>query len=353
MNENDLAAYDFDLPRERIAQEPAAVRTDARLMVLDRADGSIQHRYIRDLPELLRAGDTLILNNSKVIPARLFGFRTTTEGRWEGLFLQADPQTGVWELLSKTRGRLEPGETITLEDRMARPGIKLNVVSRTPSGNLLVKPEGDRQDPHALLETYGRVPLPPYIREGRMVDSDVQSYQTVYAQHAGSVAAPTAGLHFTKPLLEQLQKQGIATAEVTLHVGIGTFRPIAVDRIDEHKMHAETAEIGSHAATAINETARRGGRRIAVGTTSVRTIETAAAEDGQLAAWSGSSELYIRPGYRFKAIDGLLTNFHLPRSSLLVMVSALAGRKQILDAYQEAIEHEYRFFSYGDAMLIL
>jgi len=352
MNEQDIAAYDYELPRERIAQEPAAVRSDARLMVLHQDSGMIQHRYIRDLPELLHEDDTLILNNSRVVPARLLGQRTNTRGRWQGLYLRSDEATGVWEVLSKTRGRLEIGETITLQDRMARDGIKLEVMARTENGNLLVKPlaEGSAGE---LLKQYGWIPLPPYIRDGRMVDADIQSYQTVYAAHDGSVAAPTAGLHFTKPLLEQLQAKGLQIAEVTLHVGIGTFRPIAVDNLDEHVMHTEWASIDAATARTINETPARGGRRIAVGTTSVRTLESAAADDGTLAEWTGHCDLFIKPGYRFKAVDGLLTNFHLPRSSLLVLVSALAGRERILRAYDEAVRNEYRFFSYGDAMLIL
>lgn len=361
MNEQDnqsidanqrISAYDYELPRERIAQDPAAVRTDARLLVLSRQDGSIQHRYIRDLPELLGADDTLILNNSRVVPARLMGYRSRTGGRWQGLFLRSDDAVGVWEVLSKTRGRLQEGETLTLQDRHARDGIELKVVARTENGNLLVQPlaEGTANE---LLGRYGWVPLPPYIREGRMVDADLQSYQTVYAQHDGSVAAPTAGLHFTEPLLKQLGEKGVRTAEVTLHVGIGTFRPIAVENLQEHRMHTEWGQVEAAAAAAINETPRRGGRRIAVGTTSVRTVESAAGDDGSLAPWTGMCDLFIRPGYRFKAIDGLLTNFHLPRSSLLVLVSAFAGRERVLNAYREAVENEYRFYSYGDAMLIL
>lgn len=352
MNEHNIASYDYDLPRERIAQEPAAVRSDARLMVLNRHSGTIQHRYIRDLPELLHADDTLILNNSRVVPARLLGYRTQTRGRWQGLYLRSDASTGIWEVLSKTRGRLEIGETITLQDRNTRDGIQLQVMARTDNGNLLVKPQADATAGE-LLQQFGWIPLPPYIRDGRMVDADVQSYQTVFAVHDGSVAAPTAGLHFTKPLLKQLTDKGLHLAEVTLHVGIGTFRPIAVENLNEHVMHTEWGSIDAAAAQTLNDTVTRGGRRIAVGTTSVRTVESAAKDDGTLDAWTGMCDLFIQPGYQFKAIDGLLTNFHLPRSSLLVLVSAFAGRDRIMQAYDEAIQNEYRFFSYGDAMLIV
>ncbi|QDS92013.1 S-adenosylmethionine:tRNA ribosyltransferase-isomerase [Roseimaritima multifibrata] len=352
MNDHLIASYDYDLPRERIAQEPAAVRSDARLMVLDRQSDSVEHCYIRDLPEILAHEDTLILNNSRVVPARLLGHRTRTEGRWQGLYLRSDPETGIWEVLSKTRGRLQIGESITLQDRKALPGVELQVIARTETGNLLVKPLSETPTSE-LLHQFGWVPIPPYIRDGRMVDADVQAYQTVYAQHDGSVAAPTAGLHFTQPLLNALDKKGVRRAEVTLHVGIGTFRPISVDQLEDHEMHTEWASLSASAAKTINDTPARGGKRIAVGTTSVRTVESAAAEDGTLAEWSGPCNLFITPGYSFKAIDGLLTNFHLPRSSLLVLVSALAGRERIMKAYQEAIDNEYRFFSYGDAMLIL
>ncbi|MGV3486562.1 MAG: tRNA preQ1(34) S-adenosylmethionine ribosyltransferase-isomerase QueA [Planctomycetaceae bacterium] len=357
MNELDL--YDFDLPRERIAQHPLPIRSDSRLMLVNRQTGEIDHSHVRDLPRWLRPGDVLVLNNSRVLPARLVGYRTQTRGRWQGLFLRADSATGVWEVLTKTRGTLRPGELIMVQDRGGRDSMLLRCVARTPEGNLLVQPEArDRwselqNDPYALLEQFGRVPLPPYIRDGQMVDSDLTDYQTVFAQAAGSVAAPTAGLHFTESLLRTIAKREVAIATVTLHVGIGTFRPIAADRLEDHKMHREFGSIDAENCKNILDHRKSGGRIVAIGTTSVRVLESAAAHgNGTLVPWSGETDLFIRPGHSFKAVDALMTNFHLPRSSLLVLVSALAGRELIMRAYQEAIREEYRFFSYGDAMLI-
>ncbi len=375
MSEIDL--YDYQLPRERIAQEPLATRSDARLMLVDRSRGTIDHHHVRDLPELLRAEDALVLNNSRVIPARLVGYRSRTGGRWQGLFLRADTDSGVWEVLSKTRGKLEPGETLTVQDREARDGMRLTVVSRTGDGHLLVlaePPAGaipqewiDQAEPSTPLEwlqRYGRVPLPPYIRDGQMVDADVEHYQTVFAREGGSIAAPTAGLHFTQPLLAEIAKGQTAIQEVTLHVGIGTFRPIETQQLAEHTMHSEWGQIDADTCRAINERRAAGGRCVAVGTTSVRVLESAAAaagenaggEDnagGELQPWTGTTDLFIRPPYAFRAVDALMTNFHLPKSSLLVLVSAFAGRELIMHAYRTAIEHEYRFYSYGDAMLIV
>ncbi len=363
----EIELYDYELPRERIAQEPLATRSDARLMLINRTDGSINHYHVRDLPEILRSGDTLVLNNSRVIPARLIGYRTRTGGRWQGLFLQCDPQSGIWEVLTKTRGKLEAGETLTIQDRNARDGMQLVVVARTESGNLLVKPqlpEGfvplesdvdvELNSPSDWLDRYGRVPLPPYIRDGQMVDADVDNYQTVFAKDAGSVAAPTAGLHFTDALLGKIRASGIATTEVTLHVGIGTFRPIQTDRLDEHQMHREWGRIDHSTAEMIRRRRESGGRCVAVGSTSVRVLESAAAaREGNLDAWTGLTDLFIRPPYRFAAVDALMTNFHLPRSSLLVLVSAFAGRELAMEAYRCAIDQEYRFYSYGDAMLVI
>jgi len=359
-NISNIDAYDYDLPRERIAQEPLAVRSDARLMIVNRQDHSIDHAYVRDLPQWLTPDDCLVVNNTRVVPAKLVGFRTETGGRWQGLFLQADAATGVWEVLTKTRGTLRPGETITIQDREGREGMRLVVVTRTDEGHLVVTPtmpKGDHSEPPSepsqWLERYGRIPLPPYIRDGQMVDSDVEDYQTVYAEHRGSVAAPTAGLHFTEKLLDQIRRSGTEIADVTLHVGIGTFRPIAVEQLDDHVMHSEWGSLDAKTADKINDR-RQQGRCVAVGTTSVRVLESAAAaNDGKLATWTGSTDLFIKPPFDFKAVDALMTNFHLPRSSLLVMVSAFAGHELIMRAYQEAIAEEYRFFSYGDAMLIL
>ncbi|MEO1528006.1 MAG: tRNA preQ1(34) S-adenosylmethionine ribosyltransferase-isomerase QueA [Planctomycetota bacterium] len=358
MSELDL--YDYELPRERIAQDPLANRSDARLMVVNRRSGEIQHHYVRDLPDLLRAEDVLVLNDSRVIAARLVGFRTRTRGRWQGLFLREDTEAGVWEVLTKTRGTLVEGETITIEDRNGLPGMRLQVVSRTEEGHLLVFPLAPEEDlgetdgferPADWLDRYGRIPIPPYIRDGRMVDADVENYQTVFAKAPGSVAAPTAGLHFTPQLLRQITDDGTETASVTLHVGLGTFRPVSTERLDDHKMHTEWGQITAENAAVVKEK-RRGGRCVAVGTTAVRVLESAAQQLGQLDAWTGLTDLFIRPPYEFQVVDALMTNFHLPKSTLLMLVSAMAGRELTLEAYAKAVESEYRFFSYGDAMLI-
>lgn len=349
---SELDAYDYELPRELIAQQPLRQRSDSRLMVVDRSSGSIEHYHVRDLPEVLRAGDALVMNDSRVVPARLVGFRTETRGRWQGLYLRADPATGCWELLSKTRGRLRVGERISVLDRNAQHSLTLEVIARTEEGHLIVRPDqgGDAGD---LLEQFGRIPIPPYIREGQMTDADISDYQTVYAKHRGSVAAPTAGLHFTKELFESLQRAGVTGHAVTLHVSLGTFQPIAAGDIERHQMHAEWGQITAATAEALNEVRDRGGRRIVIGTTSVRVLETAADAEGRLSPWTGTTELFIRPGYQFRAVDALMTNFHLPKSTLLVLVSTLAGHELIRRAYAEAIEQRYRFYSYGDAMLIL
>lgn len=360
---SEIDQYDYDLPRERIAQEPLATRSDARLMVIDRDTGSIDHHHVRDLPEILSAGDTMVMNNSRVVPARLVGFRKNTGGRWQGLFLQADRETGVWEVLTKTRGTLKTGELISIQDRDAREGMLLEVVARTDDGKLLVRPRltddmavvaGDSlAEPADWLDRFGRIPLPPYIRDGQMVDADVTNYQTVFAKDRGSVAAPTAGLHFTKTLLEKIRAAGVATAEVTLHVGIGTFRPIQTETLDQHAMHTEWGHIDADTVETIR-TRRARGKCVAVGTTSVRVLESSAAKNnGKLTPWTGQTDLFIRPPYDFKVVDAMLTNFHLPKSSLLVLVSAFAGRELAMEAYRVAIENEYRFYSYGDAMLMV
>jgi len=349
---SEMDEYDFELPRERIAQHPLPNRTDARLMLVNRNTGEIDHSHVRNLPEHIYAGDALVLNNSRVVPAKLVGYRAQTRGRWQGLFLAADEQTGVWEVLTKTRGKLVDGELIIVQDRQGRDALNLRCLMRTEQGHLLVKPEATGSAVE-LLDRFGRVPLPPYIRDGQMVDSDLKDYQTVFANRPGSVAAPTAGLHFTESLLRKLGEHGVAISAVTLHVGIGTFRPITVDTLDEHRMHSEWAELATATCDALVSARAKGGRVIAVGSTSVRTLESAAiASSGQLAPWAGQTDLFIRPGHRFAGCDAIMTNFHLPRSSLLVMMSAFAGRDLLRKAYQEAIENEYRFFSYGDAMLI-
>ncbi|MFM8571140.1 MAG: tRNA preQ1(34) S-adenosylmethionine ribosyltransferase-isomerase QueA [Pirellula sp.] len=348
---SELDLYDFELPRELIAQDPPPNRTDARMMVIDRKSGSIEHASVRDLPDYMRAGDAIVVNDSRVIPARLVGYRAQTSGRWEGLFLREE--NGVAELLSKTRGYLQSGEKIILRDCEGREAQSLSVVSHTADGNVLFVP--DPQVPWLdLLEQSGRIPLPPYIRDGQMTEQDRQRYQTVYARSPGSVAAPTAGLHLTEDLLKKIRQAGVALVSVTLHVGLGTFRPVSVTRLDEHKMHSEYAQITPNVVRRLQSSKAEGGRILAVGTTSVRTLETSALRgNGQLIEWSGQTDLFIRPGFQFHVVDRLLTNFHLPRSTLLVLVSAFAGRELMLEAYRKAVEERYRFFSYGDCMLIV
>ncbi|MCU0716802.1 MAG: tRNA preQ1(34) S-adenosylmethionine ribosyltransferase-isomerase QueA [Pirellula sp.] len=348
---NELDLYDFDLPRDLIAQDPPAQRTDSRMMLVDRASGRIEHASIRDLPSVLRAGDVMVVNDSKVIPARLVGYREKTGGRWEGLFLRED--NGIAELLSSTRGFLQPGESIVLRDPEGRENQRLTLVARTESGNFLFAPAPARPWLE-LLEECGRVPLPPYIRDGQMTSADRERYQTVYARSPGSVAAPTAGLHLTQELIGKVRSAGVALVAVTLHVGLGTFRPIQATRLEDHKMHSEFAQISEPVVKRLLSARAEGGRIIAIGTTSVRTLETSAAHgNGALVPWSGSTDIFIKPGHTFRAVDGLLTNFHLPKSSLIVLVSTFAGRELIMEAYRKAIEERYRFYSYGDCMLIL
>ncbi len=352
---SELDQYDFHLPRELIAQKPLRTRSDARLLVVRRADGSLEHHHVRDLPELLSTGDCLVLNDTRVIPARLVGFRTQTGGRWEGLFLAADDD-GNWKILSKTRGKLAPGETVTLQDRELRGVCRLMLLSQLGDGLWAARPEyeseSEREETLTLLDRVGRVPLPPYIRDGEMIDEDCETYQTVYASEPGAVAAPTAGLHFTNPLLKRLESAGVQTSQITLHVGLGTFRPISTTSLDTHKMHSEWARIDAATVDQLEATRRDGHRIIALGTTAVRTLETAAA-GGSLAAWQGETDLFIRPPYKFNAVDALMTNFHLPKSTLLILVRTFGGDALIRQAYDEAIREEYRFYSYGDAMLIL
>lgn len=348
---SELDRYDYELPKELIAQHPPVRRTDARLMLVDRSREEISHFHIRDLPELLRPDDGLVLNDSRVILAQLVGRRTTTGGRWLGLFLDHDG-AGNWKLLCKTRGKLNEGDDIQLLDREAQPAGRLRLVSKGEGGAWIARPEAEG-DPYAMLDRIGRVPLPHYIRHGHMVDDDLQRYQTVYAQKPGSVAAPTAGLHFSPELLQRLGRRGLEIARVTLHVGIGTFRPVTAERLDEHVMHAERGAIDEKTAAQLQTIRGRNGRIVAVGTTTVRLLESAAKGAGPLQPWSGETNLFIRPPYSFQAVDALLTNFHLPRSTLLILVRTFGGDQLIRRAYAEAIKEEYRFFSYGDAMLIV
>jgi S-adenosylmethionine:tRNA ribosyltransferase-isomerase len=348
---SELDQYDYHLPPHLIAQSPTVNRSDARLLVVNRADSSLDHRHIRDLPELLRTGDCLVVNDTRVVPARLVGYRTRTGGRWEGLFIELG-DGGLWRVMGKTRGKVKPGETITLVNPDGHDDVVLEMAARQPDGSWIARPlTPTAEETFSLLDRVGRVPLPPYIRKGEMVESDRANYQTVYARTPGAVAAPTAGLHFTETLLHRLESQGVTIARLTLHVGLGTFRPIAAATLAEHAMHSEWGCIGQEAVETIAACRGRGGRVVAVGTTSVRLLETAAA-GGKLRPFSGQTDLFIRPPYQFRTIDAMLTNFHLPRTTLLVLVRTFGGDALIGRAYEEAIREEYRFYSYGDAMLI-
>ena len=346
-----LDYLDYDLPPNLIAQYPCAERDQSRLLVARRSHQSLRHYTFHELPQLLNPGDLLVLNETRVLPARLLGRRAKTGGKWEGLFLSAH-SGGTWELLCQTRGRLIEGELIEIEPKP----LTLELVGRS-NGHWLARPS-ESASPVELLGRHGHVPLPPYIRKGRADTSDRERYQTVYARVAGSVAAPTAGLHFTPQLLERLEQRGIQRAAVTLHVGLGTFQPIQVEDLRQHRMHREWGELPSETAAAITACRARGGRVVAVGTTCVRLLESAAqaieshATSG-LHAWSGETELLIYPPYAFRVVDALVTNFHLPRSTLLLLVAAFAGVDLTRCAYKTAVEQEYRFFSYGDAMLIV
>ena len=334
--------FSFDLPEELIAQTPMEQRDASRLLCLDKQTGAVEHRHFYDLPDLLREGDCLVLNNSRVLPARLIGIRPT--GGAVELVLLRDLGGNRWECLSRPGRKTKPGQRILFGD-----GELQAVVEETVSGgNRIVRfdYEGIFLE---VLERLGRMPLPPYIRQEL---KDPERYQTVYSKELGSAAAPTAGLHFTKELLETVRNQGVMTEFVTLHVGLGTFRPVKEEEIEDHEMHSEYCIIPPETAEAVNRTRKNGGRIIAVGTTSCRTLESFAKEDGTLEASSGWTNIFIYPGYRFKCIDALITNFHLPESTLIMLVSALAGRENILNAYRIAVSEKYRFFSFGDAMMI-
>jgi S-adenosylmethionine:tRNA ribosyltransferase-isomerase len=344
----DIDQFDYDLPPHLIAQEPWPQRDGSRLLVVRGGGGPLAHHHFHDLPELLQPGDLLVLNDTRVLQARLVGRRERTGGKWEGLFLQERPD-GAWELLCQTRGRLSVGETIIVDDRPE--GLRLRLVEKTPAGRWLARPltDGTALD---LLARHGRVPLPPYIRKGQANEPDRERYQTVYARRDGAVAAPTAGLHFTPQVFEGLRQRGIAWSFVTLHVGAGTFQPVQVEDVSQHRMQREWGELPATTVEAILACKAARGRVIAVGTTSVRVLETVAAT-GELRSWAGETDLTISPPYSFRAIDALVTNFHLPRSSLLLLVAAFLGLERMREAYRIAVEQEYRFYSYGDAMLIL
>ena len=345
------AEFDFDVPDSLIAQYPVEPREHSRLMVIHRSTGRIEHHRFSELPEILNERDILARNNSRVIPARLIGRRALTGGKWEGLFLR-EAGDGTWEVLASTRGRPSIGEQVIVDS-----GLSLRLEDRKEGGTWLVRPlpkEGTDSTTAALtlLERHGQTPIPPYIRRGREVIEDRTRYQTVFALRPGSVAAPTAGLHFSDAVFQNLAARGIGWVDLTLHVGLGTFRPMDVENVADHVMHSEWAEISAQSADALNTRRASGGRVVAVGTTSARTLETAAA-GGVIRPFAGQTGLFIRPGHVFRGLDALITNFHLPRSSLLVLVSAFGGIELIRAAYKEAIDHRYRFFSYGDAMLIL
>jgi len=350
---DELAEYDYELPPELLAKEPPKSREDARLLVVDRATGNLSHQRITDFPQFLRPHDCLVMNNTRVIPAKLVGYRTATGGKWEGLFLGSEPGN-QWRLIGHSRGKLLPGETLTLTPVHAENGAGeylLTLIEKDRQGEWRAEPATE-EPALEVLERLGTVPLPPYMERKRGTATDWERYQTTFARHPGAVAAPTAGLHFTPELLRQCETQGASLAEVTLHVGIGTFRPVSVTRLDDHRMHSEWCEVSEATAAAINQSRSQGGRTLAVGTTTVRTLESVARQGG-LQSWRGDTDIFIRPPWEFQIVDGLLTNFHLPRSTLLVLISAFAGKELIRQAYQVAIQERYRFYSYGDAMLIL
>ena len=340
MKTSDFA---YDLPEELIAQDPLSDRASSRLMILDKQTGEITHRIFRDITEYLKPGDCLVLNDTKVIPARLIGEREETGGKVEVLLLKRG-EDNVWETLVKPGKKARPGTRLVFGGGL----LRAEVVDIVEEGNRLIRfeYEGIFEE---ILDQLGQMPLPPYITHKL---EDKNRYQTVYAVHEGSAAAPTAGLHFTKELLKQIEDMGVKIAHVTLHVGLGTFRPVKVENVLDHHMHSEFYVVEEAEAKKVNDTKAAGGRVICVGTTSCRTVESASTEDGILQAKTGWTDIFIYPGYKFKILDALITNFHLPESTLVMLVSALAGRENILAAYNEAIREKYRFFSFGDAMFI-
>ncbi|MCM3339451.1 MULTISPECIES: tRNA preQ1(34) S-adenosylmethionine ribosyltransferase-isomerase QueA [unclassified Paenibacillus] len=336
--------FDFHLPEHLIAQTPLQDRTASRLLTLNRRTGAIGHQLFSDILQFLRAGDLLVLNDTRVIPARLFGVKPDTGAKVEVLLLKQE-QDDCWEALVKPAKRLKEGAVVHFSDK-----LQAEVVEEREMGARVLRfsYEGIFNE---ILDELGQMPLPPYIKEQL---EDRERYQTVYAKHEGSAAAPTAGLHFTKEILKDIERMGVRIAYITLHVGLGTFRPMSADTVEEHVMHSEYYELSEETAALINDAKRQGGRIVAVGTTSARTLETVAEryEGAVVASCSGWTDIFMYPGYTFQLVDALLTNFHLPKSTLVMLVSAMAGRERIMAAYQEAIEREYRFFSFGDAMFI-
>ncbi len=344
MSELKKSDFYFDLPQELIAQDPLEDRSASRLLVLDRKTGAVEHHTFREITNYVRSGDCLVLNNTKVIPARLMGVKEDTGAAIEVLLLKRR-DNDVWETLVKPGKKARPGAKIVFGDGC----LRAEVLDVEEEGNRLIRfdYEGIFEE---VLDRLGEMPLPPYITHKLQ---DKNRYQTVYAKYEGSAAAPTAGLHFTEELLAQIEEMGVNIAYVTLHVGLGTFRPVKADNILEHHMHSEHYEVTPETAELINRTKESGGRVICVGTTSCRTVESAADENGRVQPGCGDTEIFIYPGYRFKVLDCLITNFHLPESTLVMLVSALAGRENVLAAYREAVEERYRFFSFGDAMLVI
>jgi S-adenosylmethionine:tRNA ribosyltransferase-isomerase len=363
----DVREFDFDLPADLIAQEPAAERSGARLLHLDRSSGAIVHTTVGNLPTLLHAGDVVVVNNTRVFPARLLGRRVPSGGVVECLLtaplgkergrtgdedvsVPGGQATSLWEALVHPGQKLKPGARVVFD---GPPTLHAEILERRFFGRRIVRLWTDDGSPvDAAIDAIGHVPLPPYIKRGDTVD-DRDRYQTVFARSRGSVAAPTAGLHFTGPLLEALAARGVMVAEITLHVGYGTFRPVRVDRVEDHRLEPERYAIDDRAASLVNRALAEGRRVLAVGTTTTRTLEAVAlAHNGRIVGGEGATDLFIHPGFEFRVIRGLLTNFHLPRSSLLMLVAAFAGHDRVRDAYAAAIEARYRFYSYGDAMLI-
>ena len=340
----DVKEFYYDLPEELIAQDPLENRSASRLMVLDKSSGSIRHQIFSEITGFLQPGDCLVINNTKVIPARLYGSREDTNAKIELLLLKRKTDN-IWETLVKPGKKAKMGTKIIFGDGL----LKGEIIDIAEEGNRLIRFAYDGIF-EEILDKLGQMPLPPYITHPL---TDKNRYQTVYAKYDGSAAAPTAGLHFTPELLQKIKEMGVAIAEVTLHVGLGTFRPVKENDILKHHMHSEFFQIDETAANIINAAKGNGNRVIAVGTTSTRTLEAAADENGFLSAKSGWTEIFIYPGYTFKVIDGLITNFHLPESTLLMLVSAMAQKEHVLNAYEEAIRKRYRFFSFGDAMLII
>ncbi len=333
----------YNLPEELIAQTPIYPRSNSRMLILQKLNGNIEHKHFYNLPEYLKAGDCLVLNNTRVLPARIYGTRKDTGAIVEFVLLKQKEQL-LWECLAGPGKKAKEGYEFTFSDKLSAV-----VKEVLPDGNRMVefKSEGEF---FSVLDEVGQMPLPPYIKEKL---EDKERYQTVYSKELGSAAAPTAGLHFTDEIIEKLKEQGVKIAYVTLHVGLGTFRPVKVDDVTEHKMHSEEYYMPKETADIINETKKNGGRVICVGTTSCRTVESVASKYGEIRECSGDTDIFIYPGYKFKCMDGLLTNFHLPESTLIMLVSAFAGYENVMNAYKTAVEEKYRFFSFGDAMLIV